>query len=129
MGDIAICDNGLAHLPASALGMQALTDNVVMGERKPPRDDWNTLTRVELLAELARLQAENARLAALLPSPVRSQDKPIRIAACEPSAAARNPDMPMLSPPQKVQLFRRLFRGRTDVYPLRWESRTSGKSG
>ncbi|WP_442854618.1 TOTE conflict system archaeo-eukaryotic primase domain-containing protein [Burkholderia sp. MSHR3999] len=28
-----------------------------------------------------------------------------------------------------MQLFRRLFRGRTDVYPLRWESRNSGKSG
>jgi hypothetical protein len=29
----------------------------------------------------------------------------------------------------KVRLFRSLFRGRTDVYPLRWESRNSGKSG
>jgi hypothetical protein len=28
-----------------------------------------------------------------------------------------------------VALFRRLFRGRTDVYPVRWESKTSGKSG
>ncbi|WP_321937422.1 TOTE conflict system archaeo-eukaryotic primase domain-containing protein [Paraburkholderia sp. J8-2] len=28
-----------------------------------------------------------------------------------------------------MQLFRSLFRGRTDVYPLRWESRNSGKSG
>ncbi len=30
---------------------------------------------------------------------------------------------------EKVALFRRLFRGRTDVYPVRWESKTSGKSG
>ncbi|MFL6677323.1 MAG: TOTE conflict system archaeo-eukaryotic primase domain-containing protein [Burkholderiaceae bacterium] len=28
-----------------------------------------------------------------------------------------------------MALFRRLFRGRTDVYPVRWESKTSGKSG
>jgi hypothetical protein len=28
-----------------------------------------------------------------------------------------------------VALFRRLFRGRTDVYPVRWESKTTGKSG
>jgi len=28
-----------------------------------------------------------------------------------------------------VELFRRLFRGRADVYPVRWESKTSGKSG
>ena len=26
-------------------------------------------------------------------------------------------------------MFRRLFRGRTDVYPVRWEGKTSGKSG
>jgi hypothetical protein len=28
-----------------------------------------------------------------------------------------------------VALFRRLFRGRADVYPVRWEGKTSGKSG
>ena len=28
-----------------------------------------------------------------------------------------------------MALFRRLFRGRTDVYPVRWESATTGKSG
>ena len=34
-----------------------------------------------------------------------------------------------LSTAEKVALFGRLFRGRTDVYPVRWESKTSGKSG
>ena len=34
-----------------------------------------------------------------------------------------------LSTAEKVALFRRLFRGRTDVYPVRWEGKTSGKSG
>lgn len=29
----------------------------------------------------------------------------------------------------KVELFRNLFRGRTDVFPLRWESPKTGKSG
>jgi superfamily II DNA or RNA helicase/very-short-patch-repair endonuclease len=34
------------------------------------------------------------------------------------------------SPPnEKIALFRALFRGRTDVFPLRFESRRSGKSG
>jgi len=28
-----------------------------------------------------------------------------------------------------VELFRHLFRGCADVYPVRWESKTSGKSG
>lgn len=34
-----------------------------------------------------------------------------------------------LSIAEKVALFRGLFRGRTDVYPRRWESKTSGRSG
>ena len=33
------------------------------------------------------------------------------------------------SPAQKITLFRSLFRGREDVYPQRFESRTSGRSG
>src|SRR5690606_31154968 len=33
-----------------------------------------------------------------------------------------------LSPTEKIALFQRLFRGRTDVYPGRWES-AKGKSG
>lgn len=34
-----------------------------------------------------------------------------------------------LSAEEKVALFRRLFRGRTDIYPVRWENRTTGISG
>ncbi len=34
-----------------------------------------------------------------------------------------------LSPRERVELFRRLFRGRTDTFPIRWHSATSGKSG
>lgn len=30
---------------------------------------------------------------------------------------------------RQLALFRRLFRGRTDVYPIRWESKSTGKSG
>lgn len=68
---------------------------------------------------LAKLQAENARLIALLES--RGIEwRPPPPAALEPSR---------LSTGDKVTLFRRLFRGRTDVYPLRWESKTSGRSG
>ena len=33
------------------------------------------------------------------------------------------------SPEEKVALFRSLFRGREDVYPRRFESRKTGKSG
>jgi len=34
-----------------------------------------------------------------------------------------------LSTPEKLALFGRLFRGRPDVYPVRWESKASDKSG
>lgn len=38
--------------------------------------------------------------------------------------------MSRVSPPEaKIALFRSLFRGRTDVYPVRFENRTTGKSG
>jgi len=71
---------------------------------------------------LAKLQAENARLVALLEShKIEWRQPPASLpAALEPSR---------LSTGEKVALFRRLFRGRTDVYPTRWESKTTGKSG
>lgn len=83
---------------------------------------------------LAALQAENARLTALLESH-GIEWRPIPSAAAWPSppAALSEPEpelrLPSLSTSEKVALFRRLFRGRTDVYPVRWESKTSGKSG
>jgi hypothetical protein len=48
----------------------------------------------------------------------------------QPTAVeAQGPEPSRLSTAEKVTLFRRLFRGRTDVYPVRWEGKTSGKSG
>ena len=74
-------------------------------------------------AELSRLQAENARLIALLESHgVEWRPQPTVVVAREPGPSR-------LSTVEKVALFRRLFRGRTDVYPVRWEGKTSGKSG
>ena len=69
---------------------------------------------------LARLRAENARLAGLLEAHGIAWRIPAPMT--EPLAAAP------LSTEEKVALFRRLFRGRTDVYPVRWESK-AGKSG
>ncbi|MEI8029948.1 MAG: DEAD/DEAH box helicase family protein [Comamonadaceae bacterium] len=79
--------------------------------------------------QLAALHAENARLIALLedhgiewrlppePTPTVSASP---VLESEPSS---------LSTADKVALFRRLFRGRTDVYPVRWQSKTSGNVG
>lgn len=73
---------------------------------------------------LAALQAENARLIALLET--HGIDwRPEQSVAARPQEAEPS----RLSTADKVALFRRLFRGRTDVYPIRWESKTSGKSG
>ena len=74
---------------------------------------------------LATLQAENARLIALLDAhgidwhlPV----EPVKIPAAQIEASR------LLNTDAKVDLFRNLFRGRADVYPIRWESK-AGKSG
>ena len=73
---------------------------------------------------LAALQAENERLAALLDSHRIDWRQPAVPPPSTGEAEATN-----LSTGEKVALFRRLFRGRMDVYPVRWESKTSGKSG
>ncbi|WP_220476851.1 TOTE conflict system archaeo-eukaryotic primase domain-containing protein [Massilia cavernae] len=73
---------------------------------------------------VATLQAENARLVALLDAHGIEWRQP------QPTVqAAREPERSQLSTAEKVALFRRLFRGRTDVYPVRWEGKTTGKSG
>jgi hypothetical protein len=90
-------------------------------------------------ADLQALQAENARLVALLESHGIAWRSTSTAAAQQPTLTAPTPaSLPApaaqalqatLSTAEKVALFRRLFRGRTDVYPVRWESKTSGKSG
>jgi superfamily II DNA or RNA helicase len=73
---------------------------------------------------VSTLQAENVRLIALL------EAHGIEWRLPQPAVlVTREPDPSRLSTAEKVALFRRLFRGRTDVYPVRWEGKTSGKSG
>jgi hypothetical protein len=72
------------------------------------------------------LRAENARLIALLEAhniEWRVPPEP------PPNTVSIEPELSALSTIEKVALFRRLFRGRSDVYPVRWESKTTGKSG
>ena len=76
--------------------------------------------------ELTRLRTENARLIALL----ESHDIDWRHHPAPTTPSASPPSEPSnLSTAEKVVLFRRLFRGRTDVHPVRWESATTSKSG
>ncbi len=82
-------------------------------------------TQQDLAHEVERLQAENAQLTALLDEHRIAWRHPESLA--EPTAWA--PEAPAsLTTREKVALFRRLFRGRTDVYPVRWENK-AGKSG
>lgn len=79
--------------------------------------------------QLAALQAENVRLIALLENngiEWRLPPEPTPTASAPP---VPEPEPSRLSTTEKVALFRRLFRGRTDAYPIRWESKTTGKSG
>ncbi len=77
-----------------------------------------------LQSRLEALQTENAWLIALLDS------HGIEWRGClEPQPQVQVPVSSGFSTTQKVALFRRLFRGRTDVYPVRWESKTTAKSG
>lgn len=78
-------------------------------------------------AECARLRAENESLRAIIQgrasrnAVVTPPDTP----RPDPADASVRHDSPTS---EKVALFRSLFRGREDTYPLRWESKT-GRSG
>lgn len=75
------------------------------------------------LDSLAALRAENARLIGLL------EANGIAWRTTTPAPVAPDVASSRLSTDEKVALFGRLFRGRTDVFPVRWEAKTSGKSG
>lgn len=76
---------------------------------------------------LEHLRAENARLIALLEAhgvEWRLPDEPPLVEPTSPPPLISS----SLDTDAKLALFRRLFRGRTDVFPVRWESK-AGKSG
>lgn len=95
--------------------------------------DGDEILKAELrkaVAECERLREENARLRLKVhetPSTVPLKSKPAtRYSNTKAQASAT---LAVDSPPEaKVSLFRSLFRGRDDVYPVRWEGR-SGKVG
>lgn len=76
--------------------------------------------------ELQRLRAENVRLKSLLTSHGIAWEEPPKAAI--PLVVAESAPETQFTIAEKIALFRRLFRGRVDVYPLRWDS-AKGKSG
>jgi superfamily II DNA or RNA helicase len=82
----------------------------------------------ELMARLTSLERERAEIVAEINAlrPVQNE----RTAAVKvPSGRAGDPTDRHSPIEKKIALFRRLFRGRSDVFPIRWENRTMGRSG
>ena len=77
----------------------------------------------EALAECERLREENRQLRGRLGIPPMETSNPLPFASDMPGAVTTKS-----SPEEKVKLFRSLFRGRDDVYAVRWENR-NGKTG
>src|ERR1700722_11950893 len=80
---------------------------------------------------LASLEAERAALEERLVALECHRDKPVRVD--RPLAPSYNPSSPNVttssSTAEKVALFRRLFAGRPDIFPIRWENRKLDRSG
>lgn len=73
----------------------------------------------ELVAECQRLRDEIGRLRRIL---IDNDIDPDPIAPKREGSAPSNLPCVQLTTPQKIELFRSLFRGRDDVYDARWES-------
>ena len=83
----------------------------------------------ELVARLTALERECAEIVAEIYT--RRSERSGKSAAIRVvrSAKAGDPIDRNSSIEKKIALFRRLFRGRSDVFPVRWENRTTGRSG
>lgn len=90
--------------------------------------------RQEIESEIARIQqriealdAERARLRTAL---AKLSEDPATADCVQPSTAIPHAYVTNTSSAAtKVALFRRLFAGRDDVFPIRWENRKTGSSG
>ncbi len=90
-----------------------------MNETTAERIGW-------LRARIAALDGERERLVAELAALTAVREAPPPVSAPEIEAhVVTNAS----SPEDKVRLFLSLFRGRTDVFPKRWENAKTGKSG
>ncbi|SEC44196.1 DEAD/DEAH box helicase [Paenibacillus sp. GP183] len=84
------------------------------------------------LLEIQRLSQENEHLKRELSKslPAVAVDSPQSIVDCSSKLQELKVESVhnFSSPPEKIALFRSLFRGREDVFPMRWENKT-GRSG
>lgn len=83
----------------------------------------------ELMARLTALERERADVVAeinTLRSMQSEETEPIKVVPSGNAGDRTDRNSPI---EKKLALFRRLFRGRSDVYPIRWENRTTRRSG
>src|SRR6185437_8060871 len=82
------------------------------------------LEGADIRARLAQLDQERAQLESRLVQLTRAARVSERVLA-----APAGPVTASSTQAEKVALFRRLFAGRADVFPVRWENTRTGKSG
>jgi hypothetical protein len=83
----------------------------------------------ELMTRLTALERERATIMAeieTLQSAPSEQTPPIKVIRSEKAGDLVDRNSTIES---KIALFRKLFRGRSDVFPIRWENRKTGRSG
>lgn len=83
----------------------------------------------ELMARLTALERERANVIVeinTLRSKQSVETEPIKVVPSENAGDTTDRNSPI---EEKPALFRRLCRGRPDVYPIRWENRATGRSG
>ncbi len=111
------------------------SENVGVTAGRDGHGDFRADEAALLRHRVAELENENARMRELLglDRPERAESIATwspRLIDLAPESATRRPSVDHTSPPSdKVALFRRLFRGRDDVYAMWWENPRTGKSG
>jgi hypothetical protein len=83
----------------------------------------------ELVARLTALERECTEIVAEIDTLRSARSGKTAAIKVVPSAKAGDPIDRNSSIEKKIALFRGLFRGRSDVFPIRWENRTTGRSG
>ena len=83
----------------------------------------------ELVARLTALERERAEILAEINTLRSVWNEEAAAIKAVPSANAGDPIDRNSTIEKKIALFRRLFRGRSDVFPIRWENDTTGRNG
>src|SRR5438105_3430814 len=83
----------------------------------------------EIRERLVEIESEQRSLNEELVILERAAPNTLRVAPRLPTSAATPLITKHSSPADKIWLFRRRFAGRGDVFPLRWENTSAGKTG